>query len=74
MEWVGKEFDANSILEFEGIYINGEKNGKVKGYLKGKLVFEGEYKNGKLNGHGEEYNNKDKLIFKGEYINGKKMA
>jgi len=34
-------------LEFEGEYLNGEKNGKGIQYFRGKLDFEGEYLNGK---------------------------
>ena len=34
-------------LEFEGEYLNGERNGKGKEYYdNGKLIFEGEYLNG----------------------------
>jgi len=60
-------FHAN--LEFEGEFLNGEKNGKGKKYniLNGKLIFEGEYKNGKINGKGKEYFI-DKLVFDGEYL------
>jgi len=43
-------------LEFEGEYLNGEKNGKEKEYyLNNKLQYEGEYLNGKRNGKGKEY-------------------
>ena len=34
------------ILEFEGEYLNGLRNGKGKEYEYGKLIFEGEYLNG----------------------------
>ena len=39
-------------LEFEGEYLNGEKNGKGKEYNNiGEIIFEGEYLNGeRLNG------------------------
>ena len=43
-------------MEFEGEYLNGEKNGKEKEYyLNNKLQYEGEYLNGKRNGKGKEY-------------------
>ena len=43
-----KEYNNNGQLEFEGEYINGEKNGKGKEYDDdGNLIFEGEFKNGK---------------------------
>ncbi len=36
------------ILEYEGEYSNGKRNGKGKEYdYSGKLIFEGEYLNGK---------------------------
>ena len=35
-------------LIYEGIYLNGERNGKGKDYeIKGNIIFEGEYSNGK---------------------------
>ena len=51
-----KEYDYNGKLEFEGEYLNGERNGKGKEYYKnGELIFEGEYLNGKKwNGKGKE--------------------
>ena len=41
---------------YEGEYLNGKKNGKVKEYCGGHLCFEGEYINGKKNGKGKEFN------------------
>ena len=39
-----KEYFQSGVLEFEGEYLNGEKNGKVKEYYyDDKLKFEGEY-------------------------------
>ena len=46
-----KEYNDNGELEFEGEYLNGERNGKGKEYnYKGELIFEGKYLNGKRNG------------------------
>ena len=46
-----KEYNIHGKLEFEGEYLNGERNGKGKEYFdNGKLEFEGEYLNGKRNG------------------------
>ena len=43
-----KEYNYFIKLEFEGEYINGERNGRGKEYYyNGKLEFEGEYLNGK---------------------------
>ena len=44
-------------LEYEGEYLNGERNGKGKEYNNdGELIFEGEYLNGKRwNGKGKEH-------------------
>ena len=47
---------TQKILEFEGEYLNGEKNGKCKEYDYEKLKFEGEYLNGEKNGKCKEYN------------------
>ena len=56
-------------LGFEGEYLNGERNGKGKEYIRGILVFEGEYINGKKIGKGKQYYNYDgKLIFEGTYV------
>ena len=43
-----RNYYNNGEIEFEGEYINGERNGKGKEFnYNGKLKFEGEYKNGK---------------------------
>ena len=50
------EYDESDKIIFEGEYVNGEINGKVKEYDKnGKLEFEGEYLHGEKNGKGKEY-------------------
>ena len=61
-------------LEFEGEYLNGERNGKGKEYNQNdKLIFEGEYLDGKIwNGKGKEFDYKENLIFEGKYLNGKR--
>ena len=58
------------ILEFEGEYLNGERNGKGKeyNYYTGILEFEGEYLNGQRNGKGKEYDLDSNLLFEGEYL------
>ena len=54
-----KEYDDDGKLEFEGEYLNGERNGKGKEYKHETLIFEGEYLNGKKwNGKGFDNNNK----------------
>ena len=56
-------------VEFEGEYLNGELNGKIKEYYhNGKLKFEGEFVNGKRNGKGKEYNYDYNLLFEGKYL------
>ena len=69
-----KEYNYYGKLEFEGEYLNGERNGKGKeyNYFDGELIFEGEYLNGKRNGKGKEYNFLGNLIFEGEFLNGKR--
>ena len=47
------------------------KNGKVKEYDFGLLIFEGEYLNGKKHGKAKEYY-LEYLEFEGEYKNGKR--
>ena len=52
----------------EGNLKSGLKDGLIKEYDYGKLIFEGEYKNGKKwNGKGKEFDDKRNLIFEGEY-------
>ena len=53
--------------------MNGQRNGKGKEYIFGKLSFEGEYLNGKINGKGKEYDDDGNLIFEGQYSNGNKI-
>ena len=65
----GKGWRFNKTINFEGQYLNGELNGKVKEYnYNGKLIFEGEYLNGKRGGKGKEYydNGSLKLIMEVE--------
>ena len=79
---IGKEYNYDGHLIFEGEYKNGKKNGKGKEYehdliLNKKLKFEGEYLNGLKHGKGKEYYEqfpmkKPIVIFDGEYLNGKK--
>ena len=61
----------NTILEFKGEYLNGQRNRKGKEYKEnGELIFEGEYLyNYRI--RGKEYNN-GKLEYEGEYLYGKK--
>ena len=74
-KWIGKgkEYDSDGKFEFEGEYLNGEKNGIGKEYFDDKLIFEGIYLKGKRwNGKGKEYNYSIlKLKYEGEYLNGK---
>ena len=62
-------FDCSKFEEFEGEYINGERNGKGKEYWNDELIYEGEYLNGQRNGKGKEYwINFYELKFEGEYL------
>jgi len=63
-----------NILLFEGVYLNGKRNGNGKEYYyNNKLKFEGEYVDGERNGKGKEYYYYyNKLKFEGEYLEGKK--
>ena len=70
-----KEKNANMILilnfKFEGGFLNGEKNGKVKEYYdNGKLKFEGDYLNGKI-WNGKGFNIDGKTDFEIKEGNGK---
>ena len=68
-----KEYNYHGRLEFEGEYLNGERNGKGKDYDdEGKLIFKGEYLNGKRNGKGIEYDNN--LTFEVNYLNGVEIS
>ena len=65
-----KQYDNDGDLKFEGSFLKGERNGKIKEYIYGKLIKEQEYLNGKLNGKKKIYDiYYGKLIFEGEYIN-----
>ena len=65
-----KEYDNFGDLKFEGNFLNGELNGKVKKYICGKLSMEEEYLNGKLNGKQKFYRFLNgKLIYDYDYIN-----
>ena len=69
-----KEYNSiNYYLEFEGEYLNGQRNGKGKEFNHLIGTYEGEYLNGKRHGKGKELNKKDELIFEGEYLYGYKL-
>ena len=70
----GKEYYENGNLIFEGEYLNGQINGKVKEYddFDGHLIFEGEYLNRKRNGKEKEYDGDGIILFEGEYLNGQR--
>ena len=51
-----KGYNYYGDLIFEGNYLKGERNGKVKKYSGYNLIFEGEYLNGEKNGKGKSYN------------------
>ena len=73
-----KYYDIDSCVlyvEFEGEYINGEKNGNCKDYYSNSnLKFEGEYKDGKKNGKGKYYDNiTGELEFEGEFLYNMKI-
>ena len=55
-----KEYNYFGKLEFEGEYLNGERNGKGKEYFLGRLIFEGEYINGNR-WNGKVYDNKNNI-------------
>jgi len=68
-----KQYDDNDKLEYEGYYVNGQRNGKGKYYYEnGKIQYEGEFKNDKANGKGKEYDRKGNVIFEGEYLDSKR--
>ena len=72
---IGRIYNFNNQLLFEGEYSNKKKNGKGKEYLFGRLLFEGEFKDGKRNGYGKQYlilSSELKLIYEGEYKDGER--
>ena len=64
-----KEYDFYNYLEYEGEYLNGQRNGKGKEYYgQGKIKFEGEYLNGQRYGKGKVYDDNGKISFEGEFL------
>ena len=68
---IGKEFDELENKIYEGEYLNGKMNGKIKIYYEGYLEYKGELLNGKRHGKGKEYYF-GILIYDGYYLNGEK--
>ena len=69
------DINIENYKRINGIYREGEKNGKGKEYniSTNIMIFEGEYLNGKRNGKGKEYNDYNGVLkFKGKYLNGKR--
>ena len=71
---IGKEYNDDDDLIFEGEYLNDKRNGNGKedDTNSGKLIFEGDYLNGERNGKGKEINFNRDITFEGEYLNGKR--
>jgi len=68
---IGKEYDDNGKLEFEGEYLNGKRNGNGKEYdSNGKIISEVTFKNGLKNGKFKQYYSDGKILLEGEYLNG----
>ena len=53
-KWYCKRIWRNNLI-FEGVYLNGKRNGLGKEYIPDKLKFEGEFLNEERNGKGIEY-------------------
>ena len=69
---LGKEYDFDNNLIYEGGLLNGKRNGKGYEFIKNNIIFEGEYLNGKRNGKGKEYDENGNLLYEGEYLNNKR--
>ena len=66
-----QEYDSNGCLEYEGEYLNGERNGKGKLYDReyGFLKFEGEFLNGKK-WTGKGYDKDNNILYELKEGNG----
>ena len=70
-----RNYYNNGEIEFEGEYVNGEKNGKGKDFnYNGKIRFEGHKQNGKRNGIGKEFYTNGEVDYEGEYVDGEKSG
>ena len=70
-----KEYNNDGILEYDGEYLNGERNGQGKEYnIDGVLIYEGEYIKNKYNGKGKLYDDFHDIYYMGEFKNGKKQG
>ena len=68
---IGKEYDNDGKLKFEGKYLNGKRNGNGKEYdSKGKIISEAIFKNGLKNGRCKQYYSGGKILLEGEFLNG----
>ena len=68
----GKEYNIYANLEYEGEFLNGERNGKGKEYSHSLSKFEGEYFKGKRwNGKKLQYYMNGKIRAEFEYTKGK---
>ena len=66
-----KVYNEDSILIFEGEYLNGKKNCKGKEYyINEEFMFKGEYKNDK-NQNGKGYDDLNNVIYELMKVNGK---
>ena len=75
MKAVGKEYNDEGNLLFEGYFLNGKSSdGELKEYYENyNLKYEYEYLNAEKNGKGKEYDEEGNLKFEGEYLMEKEM-
>ena len=60
MNGLGKEYDSDGELVYEGEYLDDERNGYGKKYLDGELYKEGDFVNGDFTGFGIRYDSSSK--------------
>lgn len=69
LQGVGKEYDEDGLVTYEGGFLDGVRAGDGAGYAAGVLVYEGQFQNGVYEGDGKLYENGE-LVYRGQFLEG----
>jgi antitoxin component YwqK of YwqJK toxin-antitoxin module len=68
----GTEYYSNGKIQYEGDYVNGNREGKGKYIWEDGQYFIGQWKNDLRNGKGILYYSNEKIKYEGDYVDDKK--
>lgn len=70
LQGIGKQYDTNGVLTYDGEFLDGKRGGYGEEYENGELIYRGEFAYNVYEGQGEQYS-EGRLTRSGTYVNGK---